>query len=727
MLLMQGGFLLLEAGMTRAKNYINVAVKNLADLGLAITLFWLIGFGLMFGSSQGGWFGFSQFAQDLTTIDPDITTFFLFQVVFAGTTVTIISGAIAERTSFPGYIGIVLVMAVIYPVFGHWVWGDGGWLTGLGFVDFAGSTVVHSIGGWAALAAAMIIGPRTGRFDEDGNPTPIRASNLPLAMTGTILLWFGWIGFNGGSVLAFDTSVPAVVAVTMMGGAAGLVASLLFAWWHEGYPAPGSPLNGALAGLVAVTAGAHALPTAAAVLVGAVGGLVGLWVEGLLERYGIDDAVGAVPVHLGAGIWGTLAVGIFGRGESLGTDLGLINQILVQLLGIGAAAIWGFGGCWLAFRWIDSLTRLRVPIDHEIEGLNVAEHREPTALIELLQHIEHQTRTGAIADPIEVESFTEVGQIAEQFNDLTTQLKAMADVAEQIADGRLGVEIVPRSAEDTFGLAFRRMVRDLRTTVRGISSTAAELHHSASAMGSLTENIEGGVRAQQADVEQGERSFDEVQQLIDRLEREVNDLARSTEGALGDLVASMDRSQVAGATATAADDEAEDLQAVVRAIASSAKEINSVVDVVRSIADTTNLLALNAHIEAEHAGGRAGASFRVVAEEVRQLANETVESVGQIEGQIAGLQAHIDGAVTIVDQVTGRATGLSSTFTELTRGVGDAAAELQEQASNARGAIRSISEVSDENARTAAEFRDIADNMRSGVDAVSDQLARFDT
>ncbi|MFK8024870.1 MAG: ammonium transporter [Ilumatobacter sp.] len=723
-LLMQGGFLLLEAGMTRAKNYINVAVKNLTDLGLAVALFWLVGYGLMFGTDLGGVVGTSLFGIDLTTATPDVTTMFLFQVVFAGTTVTIISGAIAERTSFPGYIGIVFAMAVIYPVFGHWTWG-GGWLGELGFVDFAGSTIVHSIGGWAALAAALIIGPRTGRFAADGTPQPIRPSNLPLAMTGTILLWFGWLGFNGGSVLAFDMSVPGVIAVTMIGGAFGLLAALFVSWWRAGYPTPIAPLNGALAGLVAVTAGAHALPTWAAAIVGAIGGLVALWVEALLERRGLDDAVGAIPVHLGAGVWGTLAVGIFGRSDSLGTGRGLVEQVLVQGLGIAVAAVWGFGGCWLAFRLINRLFALRVPIEHEIEGLNVAEHREPTAMIELVQHIERQTRTGAIADRIDVESFTEVGQIAEQFNELTTQLQSMASVAEQIADGRLRVDVVPKSDEDTFGLSFRRMVRDLRSTVRGISSTADELGHSAGQMGQLTEHIERGSRAQQADVERGQQSFDEVKALIDQLESEVNALVRSTDAALAELVDSMDAEQGSGASSTTR--EADDLRAVVDGIARSATEINSVVDVVRSIAETTNMLALNARIEAERAGGPAGASFRVVADEVRQLANETVESVGQIERQIGGLQDHVAGAVTIVDEVTGRAIGLSTTFSELTDGVGEAAGRLQDRASSAQTAMDSISQVSGANAQTATEFRDIVDTMNANVDSVSDQLARFRT
>ncbi len=726
-LLMQGGFLLLEAGMTRAKNYINVAVKNLADLGLAIVLFWLVGFGLMFGDSVGGVVGLSQFAIDLPLVEADTGVLFLFQVVFAGTTVTILSGSIAERTSFTGYIGIVIAMAVVYPIYGHWVWG-GGFLSGWGFVDFAGSTVVHSIGGWAALAAMLVIGPRHGRFDDGGDG--IRPSNLPLAMTGGVLLWFGWIGFNGASTLAFDETVPGVIAITMIGGAFGLVTAMFVDWRRNGYPTPASPLNGALAGLVAVTAGAHALNTISAAIVGAVGALVAMRVERLLEERRIDDAVGAVPVHLGAGMWGTLAVGIFGRADVLGTDLGRIEQILIQLVGIGIGGLWGFGVCLMIFRLIDQWIPLRVPLEDEIEGLNVAEHREPTALIDLLQHMSHQARTGAITDPIESESFTEVGQIAEQFNGLTAQLRTMAELAEKIADGRLDIQVMPRSDEDTFGLAFRRMTQDLRSTVGQITRTADGLQGSMAKLGQLTATIEDGVSVQQEGVSQGEVAFEEVRGLIDSLVHEVGDLGTQTSAALESLVGSMDQSRLGhpGRRSTdTATGGADDLRAAVDAIKDSADEISSIVDVVRSIAGTTTMLALNAYIEAEHAGGERGAAFAVVAEEVRELANETVESVSRIDGKIQALQHNASSAVRLVDGVVGEVDQLNQTFEGLNNGVNATADALQEQALAAQGAMQTISEVSSGNADTAAGFRSLARDVEAGIDDVGDQLSRFRT
>ncbi len=730
-LLMQGGFLLLEAGMTRAKNYINVAVKNLADLGMAVILFWLFGYGLMFGSNQFGVVGFSDFALDLSTADPSTTAFFLFQVVFAGTTVTIISGAIAERTAFTGYIGIVLAMAVVYPIFGHWVWGDGGWLAGLGFVDFAGSTVVHSMGGWAALAAAIVIGPRRGRFPENGEPNPIRPSNLPLAMTGVLVLWFGWIGFNGGSTLAFDRSVPAVVAITILGASSGLVTALFWTWWRSGYPVPIAPLNGALAGLVSVTAGAHAMSALSACIVGAVGAIVALRIEHLLEQKKIDDAVGAIPVHLGAAAWGTLAVGIFGRADSLGTDLGRISQIGSQLVGIVAAGLWGFGFCYMAFRFIDSHWPLRVPPEHEDDGLNVAEHREPSALLDLMQHIEYQARTGAISEPIAAESFTEVGQIADQFNTLTSELRSMAAVAERIADGRLDVNVMPRSDQDLFGVAFRRMVGDLRATVRGISSTASELTNSASSLGDLANEVEHGVGVQHESVERSEVAFDQVSRLIDQLVNEADVLGDRTSRALVELSGRMDSTRRDGTPDSGdslSEDEAVnlDLRQAVSAIKGSAEDITSMVDAVRSIADTTNLLALNAHIESARAGEH-GKAFAVVADEVRDLATETMTSLQEIEQMVTVLQDKATSAVEFVDSVVGEVDSLAEVFSGITVGVNAAAEDLKSQAGEARAAVGAIGEVSKQNAVAASEFRTLSQTVESGAEQVGDQLSRFRT
>ena len=225
-LLMQAGFMCLESGLTRSKNNINVAIKNIADFGISIVLFWGFGFALMFGASQGGLFGSSHFLTSFRGTGPWLASFFLFQAMFVGTATTIVSGAVAERMRFGSYLLFAAILSgLIYPLFGHWAWSGAlggsytGWLAGMGFRDFAGSSVVHSIGGWVALAAVIVIGPRTGRFPKDGPPANIQGSNFPLALLGTLLLWFGWIGFNGGSAMGLSDQVPGIIARTMLAGA----------------------------------------------------------------------------------------------------------------------------------------------------------------------------------------------------------------------------------------------------------------------------------------------------------------------------------------------------------------------------------------------------------------------------------------------------------------------------------------------------------------------------
>ncbi|PJF44920.1 MAG: hypothetical protein CUN55_01415 [Phototrophicales bacterium] len=382
--LMQGGFLALEVGLSEKKNVVNVAVKNLTDAGLSILLYWAIGFGLMYGATESGIIGTDNFLPDIGQGGGDLAIAFIFQAVFASTAVTILSGAVAGRMKFSSYLWVVvLISGFIYPIYGHWVW-NGGWLAERGFIDFAGSTVVHSVGGWVALAALIIIGARKGRFNEDGSVNDMPASDLPLAMFGVVILWFGWFGFNGGSQLAWFTvtdqgtleassAVPGIVANTLIGGAAGLVVALFLGWLVSGYPTAGAVGNGTLAGLVAVTANCQAIDASSAVIIGGIGGAIAIGVEQLLLRLKIDDVVGAIPVHLAAGIWGTLAFGIFAQEQYLAADGGRGGQIMVQLLGIGAAAVWTFGVTFVALWLLNKVAPLRVSEEEEEMGLN-AEH-----------------------------------------------------------------------------------------------------------------------------------------------------------------------------------------------------------------------------------------------------------------------------------------------------------------------------------------------------------------
>ena len=424
-LVMQAGFLCLESGLTRNKNNVNVAVKNLSDFSVSTVLYWLFGFGLMFGASQAGVVGASLFVPDYGA---DMSFgFLLFQIMFCGTAVTILSGAIAERVRFTSYLIIAaLISGLIYPVFGHWVWNGipdaetSGFLGDLGFVDFAGSSVVHSVGGWAALAILLIIGPRTGRFNDDGSVNRITGGNLPLAALGIIFLWFGWFGFNGGSTLAAsggaEEIIVRVLVNTVVAGAFGTCAALMVGWPLYGKAEVHLVLNGALVGLVSVTANAHAVSLPAAAVIGAIGGVVMVGLNELMIRNRIDDAVGAIPVHLGGGIWGTLAVGIFGQSALLGTDLTRFEQVGVQALGVGVAGAWAFGVTYGLLWLLNRYMPLRVTPEDEHIGLNVSEHGAANELQDLFATLQAQQETGDLGLRAPVEPFTEVGQIAIRYN-----------------------------------------------------------------------------------------------------------------------------------------------------------------------------------------------------------------------------------------------------------------------------------------------------------------------
>lgn len=371
---MQAGFALLEGGCTRAKNATNVILKNYADLCFGILAFWAVGYGLMFGANPSGWLGTDGFAFD--GADGGEAVFFVYQAMFAATAATIVSGAVAERMRFwPYVLGSIAVTALIYPVFGNWVWGGfrggSGWLADLGFVDFAGSTVVHSVGGWCALAAVLVLGPRLGRFGADGSVRTILGHNLPMVALGVFILWLGWFGFNGGSTLAADAAVGTVLMNTQLAAAAGAVGTLATLHLLRRPPAAVAILNGALAGLVAITAGCASMTAPFAVVTGLIGGAVAVSGSRFLEALRVDDVVGAVPVHAFAGAWGTLAAGLFH------VD-GLFDggRVAIQAIGIGAAFIWTFPAALLLFGLLRGFLSLRASTLHEQHGLDYTEHAD---------------------------------------------------------------------------------------------------------------------------------------------------------------------------------------------------------------------------------------------------------------------------------------------------------------------------------------------------------------
>ncbi|BCS98914.1 ammonium transporter [Desulfoluna limicola] len=372
---MQAGFALVEAGFTRAKNLINIMMKNLMDFSMGSLAFWAVGFGLMFGTSPTGFIGTDGFFLSHWSPggDPWILAFWMFQAVFAATAATIVSGAMAERTRFSAYLAYsIVVSAVIYPVFGSWAWGSllkgGGWLENLGFIDFAGSTVVHSLGGWLALAGAITVGPRMGKFMKDGTVRPILGHNIGFAALGVFILWLGWFGFNPGSTTTADKSIAMIFVTTNLAASAGCVAAMFTSWLKFGKPEVGMSLNGALAGLVGITAGCANVSPTSSIIIGAVAGVLVVFSVMIFDRLRIDDPVGAISVHGVCGAWGTLAAGLFNMGGFSA------KIVLVQLLGIGTCFVWAFGMGLILFKVVDKVMGLRVSEEEELEGLDIMEH-----------------------------------------------------------------------------------------------------------------------------------------------------------------------------------------------------------------------------------------------------------------------------------------------------------------------------------------------------------------
>jgi Amt family ammonium transporter len=388
---MNAGFALLETGLCQAKNAVNILAKNFIVFAVSSIAFWIVGFGLMFGDGTSllglaGWFltgadnspatgsAYSGVFSALSWTGVPLAAKFFFQLVFAGTAATIVSGAVAERIKFFSFVVFsFLLVAVVYPIVGHWAWG-GGWLAGLGFVDFAGSTVVHSVGGWAALLGAVILGPRVGKYASDGTIKPIPGHNMSLATLGTLILWLGWFGFNPGSTMAADPLAISNIALkTNMAAAAGCLTAALLSYLVLRKPDLSMILNGTLAGLVAITAGCNVVSVFGSVVIGTIGGILVVYAVLFIDRVRIDDPVGALSVHLVNGIFGTAAVGLFDvtNGFFYGGGSRLLGIQLLGILAVGAFVAAASGLAWLALK---ATIGVRVAVDEERAGLDVGEH-----------------------------------------------------------------------------------------------------------------------------------------------------------------------------------------------------------------------------------------------------------------------------------------------------------------------------------------------------------------
>ena len=392
--LMQAGFALLESGMSRAKNALNVVMKNYTDVCFGTIIFWAVGYGLMFGDNPSGWFGTTLFAPSHG--EPMTWGIILFQIMFAATAATIASGAMAERTRFGAYLlGALVITGFIYPVFGSWVWNADGWLAKMGFIDFAGSTVVHSVGAWCALAGIIVIGSRLGRFDQRGRPREIRGHNLTLVALGGFILWFGWFGFNGGSTVGASVDIGLINLNTQLAAAAGAAGAILLGSMLRRPSLLTDTVNGSLAGLVGITAGCATMMPGHALITGMIAGMICTLGQQLLLRLRLDDVVGAVAVPGFAGAWGTIAAGIFFAADPFNAE-----RVYVQVIGVLACFLWTFTTALIMYVLIAMLMGLRASAQHEQRGLDLTEHAE----IGYPEFPVHTAYTADRASKVEVQS-----------------------------------------------------------------------------------------------------------------------------------------------------------------------------------------------------------------------------------------------------------------------------------------------------------------------------------
>ncbi len=428
--LMQAGFMCLETGLSRNKNSINVALKNVTDFGISVVTFWAFGFALMYGTSVSGLFGNSFYF--FTTKVAGYQTYFVFQAMFVATAATIVSGAVAERLKFFSYLIITFVTSgFLYPIVGHWVWAFNfdnpteklGWLGNLGYLDFAGASVVHSVGGWTALSVLLIIGSRTGRFRKGKKRSSFQGSNTPIAALGALILWFGWFGFNGGANGAMDLKIPLILINTFLSASFGLIFSSILGVIVLKKPEPMFMITGPLAGLVSITASCAYVDPADAIIIGSIGGIISGSTILLLEKLKIDDVVSAIPVHLAAGVWGTLAVAIFANLDSMGVDKSRLDQLFIQFIGIFSIGSFCFIASFVIFKLINHFYPLRVGKIEEELGLNISEHNASTDTHELLEVLTRQAKSQDYSMRAPQDPFTDTGIIGTQYNVLIDKLE----------------------------------------------------------------------------------------------------------------------------------------------------------------------------------------------------------------------------------------------------------------------------------------------------------------
>ena len=626
--LMQAGFMFLESGLAQAKNSINVAVKNISDFILAVTLFWLIGYGFMFGADLNGW-GF--IGSDLFMFTPPNAwdaNMFIFQAVFCGTAATITSGAIAGRTKFQDYLVLsALVSVLVYPVFGHWVWG-GGWLSEMGFMDFAGSTVVHSVGAWVALAGIIVVGPRLRKFDENGKARKLPPHSILSAYLGGLILFFGWFGFNCGSTLEASKSVAIIAMNTILAAAFGGLAAMFLSWKFGdlGLPEPEFILNGVLGGLVGITAGCDAVSTLGAVLIGLSSGAVSyygsLWIENGLK---LDDVVGAVAVHGLCGAWGTLIFPVFIETENLFKQLG------IQAIGILACFLWTFPLTFVILKVIKKLWGLRIPAEMELAGLNVSEHGVKSTLHDIANsmfEVKNGKDIGDVGD-VEYQKGTEMGDIAEGYNSMLQKIKT------NLKESQLQKEIA-EAAKMKADLALEK----IETSQKDLEVSLKEAEQAKLEAKKALEDSEQQ-RLKNLESEASLEKIEAEREKIDKMLAEITEKEKTAQQQKGILQDKMgdagDRALLIGDAISKISNEGKRVIKDINELADQSKQLTEQLSGLSGIAENTKFLSFNASIEAANTG-ELGRGFAVIASNIRELAVDSGKFAEEIYRAISSFE-----------------------------------------------------------------------------------------
>ncbi len=717
---MQAGFLLLEAGMVRSKNSINVAQKNITDFIASIICFYLFGFMMMFGTSAGGWIGWDADLLMWNLAEDWNYTFFVFQVVFVGTAATILSGAVAERMKFSVYVIMaVIVSALIYPIFGHWAWGNllngdnTSYLIEKGFIDFAGSTVVHSIGGWVALAGVIVIGPRIGKFNEDGSVNPIHGHSYALATLGGIILWVGWIGFNGGSTTVGDPSFAHIISNTMLAAAFGGLVSMLLGRFHDGLFRPDRSINGVLGGLVGITAGCDAVTTYGAITIGMTSGFVVYYSAWLLEhKFKLDDAVGAVPVHGFCGAWGTIMVGVLTAEDSLAAPSRL-EQISIQAQGALFAFLWAFTIAFVLFKILDKIIGIRVSAEDEIEGLNTSEHGTTlgTGLLQArLKEIVFGD--GDLTQRLDSTTGDESAEVAYLFNEFMDRIQSFI----RSIKGNTHKLMTASQELSEVATAMAASSEELTAQSSEVASSTSKVSEKMGSSSSTITGVSGKIASISGNARQMSDNLTSISGAVEGLSQAISEIVSKAS----------DASSVSG-EASQMSKEAETAVATLR---EASEKIGALLTIIRDIADKTNLLALNATIEAARAG-EAGKGFSVVANEVKSLASQTAQATRDIEEHIAMIQSssgNVANVITGITDVIGHITSAIDVITKSTHLQQESAHNIEEAVRISSGGTSeiasSVSEASEQAGQVATDIEHVAEEaqvMADNVNAFSDE------